>query len=179
MLAFSIIKADAQCFESICNGGPSIDNLTITYSVNHPNCGECVYTVNYKSCLVNGVSTFLINSISADPNNPTCCQGTAVNDPIVSGYILDEAARLISLTGTGAPDNQYNVYTPSRCWAWEGMLGPEGIHTAVLVPCGTNQSCCIYTYEVINGYADLIDIEQSGVQDCLNGDAPCFSICDP
>ena len=178
MIVFNIIESYSGCFNDTCVGGTSIDNLTITYSVNQPNCGACTYTVNYGKCFISGTSVFLINSISADPNNPTCCQGTAVNDPIVSGYILDEAARLISLTGTGSPDNKYKIYTPSRCWEWEGMLGPEGIHTAVLVTCGENQSCCIYTYEVINGYADLIDIEARGVQDCRNGDPPCFPICE-
>jgi hypothetical protein len=55
----------------------------ITYQVNQPNCGTCSYTVFYRAC-ISIPGSFLIDSIRADYNNPSCCQGTAINDPMVS-----------------------------------------------------------------------------------------------
>lgn len=66
---------------------------TITYTVNQVNCGLCTYTVYCEEgCPV----TFILREIRASSSNPPCCQGTAINDPIVSGYLLDEAANQIA-----------------------------------------------------------------------------------
>ena len=172
----SITKSYSQpgCFLDTCEGN-SESMPPITYQVNQVGCGTCTYTVNYSVCYQDGVSFFLINSIAADITNPPCCFGTAQNDPIISGYILEEAARLISLTGTGSPNNRYSIYTPSRCWRWEGLLGPYPIHDAVFVPCGDGISCCRFDYEVIEGESDLIGITPINEEEC-SGDG-CFQIC--
>ncbi len=150
--------------------------IPITYSVFHARCNlTCTYTVFYSECIINNVSIFLIDSIQADGNNDPCCQGTATNDPMVAGYILDEAGRLISLTGIGS--DTINVYTPSRCWKWEGTLGPFGIHDAVLVPCDNGISCCRIIYVIEAGVSTIISRYSSGPMTCDPTEA-CMRICD-
>lgn len=77
------------------------------------------------------VQELIIREIQASSSNPPCCQGTAINDPIVSGYILDKAADTIAQQNGGTAI----IYTPSRCWKWDGIVGPNGINAAVLKPC--------------------------------------------
>jgi hypothetical protein len=141
----------------------------ITYQVNQPNCGTCSYTVFYRAC--NSIQgSFLIDSIRASSSNPSCCQGTAINDPIVSGFILDKAADTIAQQNGGI----VIIYTSSRCWKWEGQLGPGPLHQAVLVPCGTAVSCCIYYYN--NGVLTRRDVV--GTLECRNDPEGCMPLCE-
>ncbi|GEM_PF-2632959 len=176
LISISESYSQGQCFDEVCNGGDITTGLTITYSVNQPYCGSCTYTAFYRECKNNGTSIFIIDSIEADAGNAECCFGTAQNDPILSGFILTTAAELISLTGTGSPNNQYSIFTPSRCWMWEGPLGPYPLHKAVFVPCGTIlTSCCRYDYEVIDGVSTLINVE--AINEALCNEEGCFQIC--
>ena len=144
---------------------PSNSEMSITYTVSQINCGSCTYTVFYEEGCP---GTFLIKRIVADNSNPTCCQGTAINDPMVSGYILDEAANQIAQQVGGT----ITIYTPSKCWQWAGFLGPGPLHNAVLIPCGTAISCCIFHYQ--DGV--LISREAIGEVDCYN--TGCFPLCE-
>lgn len=157
---FSSVSSFSQCLD--CQDYSP--ELQITYSVNQLNCGTCTYTVFYKECQTQP-GKFLISKIEASPSNLPCCQGTAVNNPIVSGMILDEAANQIANEAT------VTIYTPSRCWQWIGTVGPDGIHHAVMEPCGSAISCCIYTYE--NGV--LISLQAIGEVGCYN--EGCMPLC--
>jgi len=147
-----------------CYTCPPSQTDSISYTVNQPNCGICTYTVYYEEGCP---GTFIIREIRASSSNPPCCQGTAINDPIVSGYILDEAANQIAQQNGGTAI----IYTPSRCWQWYGHLGPGPLHQAVLIPCGTAISCCKFTYN--NGV--LKKREAFGEEDCYN--SGCFQLC--
>ncbi len=175
LITISTLTAFSQpgCFPDDCD---NVAQAPITYSVFHPSCNlTCTYTVFYSECIIENVSTFLIDSVAASPYNDPCCQGTATNDPMVAGYILDEAGRLISLTGIGS--DTINVYTPSRCWKWEGTLGPSGIHNAVLVTCDHGISCCIMIYVIEGGDSEIIGTYSSGLMTCDPTEA-CMRICD-
>ena len=63
------------------------------------------------------------------------------------------------------------IYTPSRCWKWEGNLGPDPLHNAVLKPCIDAISCCKFTYN--NGV--LTSTEAFGEVVCYN--SGCFPLC--
>jgi hypothetical protein len=157
---------------------PDCDKISrppITYSVDHFDCGTCFYDVYYQECIINGISTFLIDSVLAHNTNLECCQGTATNNPVVSGYILDEAGLQISLTGVGA--DSFSVYTPSRCWKWEGTLGPYGIHNAVLVYCDEDFSCCELRYRREKGEMIFWGWRHYGPENCDLFQA-CMQICD-
>lgn len=150
-----------------CDGN-WVPQTSITYTVTQVGCGAtCEYTVNYSECTTGGVTVHRIDNIEATSTNPSCCQATATNDPIVSGYILEEAARLISLTGTSG-----RVYLPSKCWKWVGTVGPSGIHDAVLESCPTD-SCCEFIY---NGGV-LQQVNSSGFPSCQDPGDPCMIIC--
>ncbi len=160
IIVLSSTSLFSQCYE--CTGQETTN--TITYSVPQVGCGQCEYTVTYKQCSTS--SSILIESIESSASNPVCCQGTAINDPMVSGYILDEAANQIALVVGGT----LTIYTPSKCWKWEGHLGPNGIHTAVLVTCSFNISCCVYVYE--NG--NLTSHTTKGAEVCNE----CMPLCE-
>ncbi len=155
LLPISASHSNENCFPTGCE---KILKTPITYSVVQPTCGTCFYDVYYSECIINGNSIFIIDSIHAKSTNPPCCQGTATNDPIVSGFILQEAARLINPGG---------VYTPSRCWKWFGILGPHGVHNAVFVPCDYDISCCYFYSGTWAKYGpDTCIIEQGCMQIC-------------
>jgi len=103
-------------------------------------------------------------------SHSSCCSGTAINDPIVSGYILDDAANQIAQQNGGTAI----IYTPSICWKWEGNLGPDPLHNAVLIPCGTTVSCCIYYYN--NGVLTRRDVV--GTLECRNDQEGCMPLCE-
>lgn len=161
----NIILIYGQCLDCAIYG----QTQEITYTVNQINCGICAYTVKYRECQ-SDPGKFMIDSIKALNNNPPCCQGTAINDPMVSGYILDEAANQIAQQVGGT----ITIYTPSKCWQWAGFLGPGPLHNAVLIPCGTAISCCIFHYQ--DGV--LISREFQGNQECRNDPEGCFPLCE-
>ena len=163
LVSSTIVYSQPHCYPCPI-GNPE---MNITYTVSQINCGSCTYTVFYEEGCP---GIFLIKRIVADNSNPPCCQGTAINDPIVSGYILDAAADTIA---AGTIDSIW-IYTPSRCWQWEGFLGPGPLHSAVLEPCGTAESCCRYTY--FNGV--FVRRESFGVQECRNDPEGCFPLCE-
>lgn len=134
VLSMYTLFSQAPCYPC-----PDAFPQPITYTVNQINCGLCTYTVYFEEGCP---GTFIIKEIRASSSNPPCCLGTAINDPIVSGYILDEAANQIVQQNGGTA----TIYTPSRCWQWEGYLGPDPLHNAVLVPCSNVVSCCVYEY---------------------------------
>ena len=110
MILFSSITTYSQCLD--CQ--TYTPKTPITYSVNQLNCGQCTYTVYYSECATQPGS-FLIDKIQASPSNLPCCQGTAVNNPIVSGMILDEGANQIAQANGGT----VTIYTPSRLLAMD------------------------------------------------------------
>jgi len=166
------INVFSECFPDCAK----VAKPPIVYSVVQPYChATCFYTVYYSECIINGKSYFLIDSIGGHSTNHPCCQGTAVNDPIVSGFILTEAGRLISLTGIGS--SPFSVFTPSKCRKWVGTLGPVPVHNAVLVPCDFGISCCEFIYTIINGESTLTGTNTDGPNTCLPEEA-CMQICD-
>ncbi len=170
LIVILISQADlkSQCFPEGCFLTRAASK---EYTVDHKRCGNCTYTVFFRECIQNGNSVILIDSIVASPSNPECCQGTAINDPIVSGYILEEAAKQAAESGVGITRS---VYTPSKCYKWVGTLGPVPIHRAVLVPCDIGISCCEFTY---NSSGQLIERNSYGSNYC-DYDQACFKICD-
>lgn len=171
LLSISASYSNEDCFPD-CE---KVSKTPITYSVVQPTCGVCSYKVFYSECIISGKSVFLIDSIQAITSNPTCCQGTAVNDPIVSGFILIEAGRVISLTGVGS--SPFSVFTPSRCWKWVGTLGPSGTHNAVFLPCDVDESCCEFTYSVSGGVSTFRGWVHHGPENCDIQEG-CLQICD-
>ncbi len=174
LIAISTLTTYAQtnCFPG-CGDG---EHLSLDFYYFHPRCNlECRYTVFFTQCVIENEATFLVDSIRAYPDNDPCCQGTATNDPMITGYILESAARIVSAHGYG--DDTVSVYTPSRCWKWVGTLGPFGIHDAVLVPCSTGISCCRITYVIEGGVSTMISRYSSGPMTCNEYEA-CMRICD-
>jgi len=137
--------------------------FSISFSVAQTGCGTCNYEVVYKMCIVESV--ILIDYISADATNAPCCFGTAANDPIVSGFILDAAGQAIRNN-----HQSLDIYTPSNCWRWKGTLGPGGIHSAVLLKCEDEvDNCCIF-----KGTAFVL---VEGSEDCFFS-TECLPLCD-
>lgn len=160
-MVLNIINLQSQ---EPCYVFPEASQQTITYTVNQVNCGLCTYTVYFEEGCP---GTFIIREIRASSSNLPCCQGTAINNPIVSGYILDEAANRIAQQNGGTA----TIYTPSICWKWEGYLGPDPLHNAVLEPCIDAIDWCKYT----DNDGVLTSLEAFGEVDCYN--SGCFPLC--
>ena len=177
LLIFSFSETYSQgiCFSDSCDG--VTETIQITYSLFQEGCGLCNYIAGYTICTINGETTlFRIDSIRADNNNPQCCIATAATDPAIQQKIIQQAAIQLSLQGYVNPNDQYSVYTSSRCWQWDGIVGPEGWHNAVFRPCADVNSCCRYDYEVRDGVPYLINRVAINPVDCHN--EGCFQLCE-
>jgi hypothetical protein len=156
-----------ECWQDSCSSP-----LYSTSFCHYNQCGGsvlCCYTAKYRVCQGHAI----IESVESYSSNDPCCIAAAINSPMVSGWLLDEAAQQIAKDlGNGI----HNIYKPSRCWTWNIISGgPQG-YIDVLEPCSDGLSCCIFTYEVVNEIPTLISSTSVDEEICIV--EGCFQICE-
>lgn len=152
--------------------------------------GSCQIKVYYRKavdCLPEGYGCS-ISIYKIEPLSAGCPIGWTIKE-----YLDFSVFQLLKNQLRGFPNNTcfpteenkqtlFNVYYPSPCWKWDGILNPSGPPPA-LIPCGEGEfGCCFSTYLLThtdNNFGNYnVVLSSRQIFGICPEDPNCFNVCE-